>query len=37
MTDTQEPTLLSLADIKASIKERSEQEHLEAADVAERK
>jgi replicative DNA helicase len=37
MTDTEMPVLLSLTDIKSSIKERTEQEHLQAAESVERK
>ena len=37
MTDTEMPVLLSLTDIQSSIKERTEQEHLEAAESVERK
>jgi len=37
MTDIEMPVLLSLSDIQAGIKERTEQEHLEAAEAVERK
>lgn len=37
MTDTEMPVLLSMADIQSAIKERTEQEHLQAAESVERK
>lgn len=37
MTETEVPVFLSLSDIQTAIKERTEQEHLEAAEAVERK